>query len=55
MLVLLKLGSFMVVSLSEIVPRKQIAGQLSDSACGTLKRCIKNDLKSGKGKKNIWC
>ena len=24
-------------------------GQLSDSACGTLKRGIKNDLKSGKG------
>ena len=26
------------------------SGQLSDSACGTLKRLIKNDLKSGKSK-----
>ena len=26
-----------------------IAGQLSDSSCGTLKRCLKNDLKAGKG------
>ena len=32
-----------------------LAGQLSDSACGTLKRCIKNDLKSGKGRTFINC
>ena len=30
-----------------------IAGQLSDSSCGTLKRLLKNDLKSGKGKMHI--
>ena len=32
-----------------------LAGQLSDSACGTLKRCIKNNLKSGKGRTFINC